>query len=42
MSKTGLANVNVTLTSGDVIYTDVTDADGAYSIEVFQGNKDYN
>lgn len=41
VSKTGLANVNVTLTSGDVIYTDVTDADGAYSIEVFQGNKDY-
>ncbi len=36
-----LADTKVTLTSGDVIYNGNTDASGAYSINVFQGNKDY-
>lgn len=40
-SKTALSNVKVTLTSGELIYSGVTDEEGAYRIEVFQSNKDY-
>lgn len=36
-----LADAKVTLTSGEVNYQTATDANGAYSIDVFQGNKEY-
>lgn len=36
-----LAGAEVTLTSGDVIYNATADAEGIYSMEIFQANKDY-
>ena len=37
-----VAGAVVTLTSGDVIYSDTTDAEGNYSISVAQDEKEYN
>lgn len=36
-----VANANITLTSGDVIYNGKTDSEGAYSISVIQNDKQY-
>lgn len=37
-----VADAEVVLTSGDVMYKGTSDENGAYSIDVFQSDKDYN